>query len=171
MNCPTLLAAIALSLVPFASDAASEPANKPAAVAGMTAVLPVNQKIGAPVDVYYRHLAKSTGATDPTLQLAFVPRMAGNLRVELLPDRNVTIAYGGAPLALQKAAAAGVYNRMLSVRRGGSTPANIRALVSIEMGDTRFFSVYSIPADVVSADAARQKASIKPAVKKPARQL
>ncbi len=171
MNCPTLLAAIALTLVPVASGAVSEPANKPAAVAGMTAVLPVNQKIGAPVDVYYRHLAKSPGATDPTLLLAFVPRMAGNLRVELLPDKNVTIAYGGAPLALQKAAAAGVYNRMLSVRRSGSAPANIRALVSVEIGDMRFFSIYSIPADAVSADAARQKASNRPAAKKRPPQL
>ncbi len=171
MNCHSLLAAIALCFLPFAGHAASQAPDKPAAVAGMTAVAPVNEKIGAPVDVYFRHLTKAAGATDPTLQLSFVPRMAGNLRVELVPDRNVTIAYGGAPLALQKAAAAGVYNRMLSVRRGGSAPANIRALVSIEMGDTRFFSVYSIPADVVSADAARQKASTKRTTKKPARQL
>jgi hypothetical protein len=162
----SLFAAIALGLSTIAIDAASQAPNKPAGVAGMTAVTPVNQKIGAPVDVYYRHLNKSTGATDPTLQLAFVPRMAGNLRVELVPDKDVTIAYGGAPLALQKAAASGVYNRMLSVRRGGSAPANIRALVSVEIGDMRFFSIYSIPADAVSADAARQKASNKPAAKK-----
>ena len=171
MNCHTLLAAIALSVAPAASHGASQAPNKPAAVAGMTALTPVNQKIGAPVDVYYRHLAKSNGAGDPSLQLAFVPRMAGNLRVEFVPDRNVTIVYGGARLALQKAAAAGVYNRMLSVRRGGSAPANIRALVSIELGDTRFFSIYSIPADAVSAAAARQKAGVKQTVKKPARQL
>lgn len=171
MNFPTLPAAIALSLLPVASHAASQLPERPAAVAGMTAVLPVNQKIGAPVDVYYRHMNKAAGANDPTLQLAFVPRMAGKLRVELLPDRNVTIAYGAAPLALQKAAAAGVYNRMLSVRRGGSAPASIRALVSIEMGDTRFFSVYAIPADVMSADAARQKSGGKQTAKKPARQL
>ena len=172
MNCPTLLAAIVLSLVPIASDAASLPANKPAAVDGMIEARPVNEKIGAPVGVYYRHIAKVANAGDPTLQLSFVPRMTGNLRVEFTADNSASFAYGGAPLALQKATAASVYNRSLRVLRGGSAPANIRAIVTIEIGDARFFSIFSIPADAASADAARlMKSGISQATKRPARQL
>ncbi len=162
---------LALSLTVAPAIAATQKTGKPAAVSGMTLALSSGEKIGAPVDVYYQHLAPGAASADPSLKLSIVPRLAGKLSVQLVPDRSVSILYGGAPMTFQKASAAGVYNRLLSVRRNGTTPARIRALVHLDLGDSSFFSVFVIPADAASAPTKSQKSSVKTSAGTPARQL
>ena len=163
--------ALALSLTAAPAIAATQKASKPAAVSGMTLALRIGEKIGAPVDVYYQHLAPGPASADPSLKLSIVPRLAGKLSVQLVPDRNVSILYGGAPMTFQKASAAGVFSRLLSVRRNGTAPASIRALVHVDLGDSSFFSVFVIPADAASTPSKSQKAGVKTPAGTPARQL
>lgn len=158
------LALTAVSLLAGASAAVA------AAPSGMARATRQGEKMGAPVDVYYKYVAGATASNDPTLQLAVVPRVAtDSLRVELLPGAGVAIDYGGAPMALAKTSAAGIYNRYLSVRRLSSKPATIQAIVTVDIGNARYASIFTLPADATSAAAMKAAAAAKPSRKQPLR--
>jgi lipoprotein-anchoring transpeptidase ErfK/SrfK len=161
---------LAAAVAPLLACAAIAPKQSlPAALAQMTPAQRVSEKMGAPVDVFYRHMGAVKSSGDPSMQISFVPRVASNnLKVEMTPDAGVVIDNGAAPLLLNKAEARGVYNRYLNVRRTIAAPANIRAVVSVDVGGARFFSVFSIPADASSAASQSQKAGKKPTRKQPA---
>jgi hypothetical protein len=162
-----VLTATVIPLLACAADAPKQ--SLPAELAQMTPAQRVSEKMGAPVDVFYRHMGAVKLSGDPSMQISFVPRVASdNLKVEMTPDTGVVIDNGAAPLMLRKADARGIYNRYLSVRRTVGTPANIRAVVSVDVGGARFFSVFSIPADASSAASQSQKAGKKPIRKQPA---
>lgn len=170
-----ILSRIALGMLLASSAAAQAATQTPAAQppqtpAGMTAAVRASSKIGAPVDVYYRHLAGAKLAADPSLQLTVVPRVAGNLRVEIVADKSVSVVSGGAPLALQKAGARTQYNRLLSLRRSGDAAASVRAIVWLESDGARLFSVFVIPADAASAAMQRKSAGKPPAADRQIRQ-
>lgn len=158
------------AMVPLLAIAATAPKDTlPPQLARMTHAVHVSEKMGAPIDVYYRHMSVTKSSADPSMQISFVPRVASdNLKVELTPDAGVAIDNGAAPLLLRKAEARGIYNRYLSVRRTIGGPANIRAIVSVEVGGARFFSVFTIPADAASVAGQLQKSGKKPVRKQPA---
>jgi hypothetical protein len=157
--------ALALLLGATTAQPGAAASGSPAALAGMTAATRASSKMGAPVDVYFKHLTTAKLAADPTLQISFVPRVPANLRVEWKTDAGVTIANGGSPLALGKTTANGIYTRYLTVPKGSNPGGMIRALVSVEDGDTRLFSVFVVPAypaaAAASGNAKRQKLPVR----------
>jgi hypothetical protein len=111
----------------------------------MSAARP-SSKVGVPVDVRYQLQSAVVRDQSTTLQLAFIPRVAGqNLRVELLPSDSVTIESGGAPFAQQKTDAAGIYRRSLVVTPRTDGPREMRVLVSMEVEGGRYFGVFYVP--------------------------
>jgi hypothetical protein len=103
-------------------------------------------KIGAPVDV--RYLVSGVVAKDQpaTVQLAFVPRVAGsNLQVQFPATAGVTIETGAQDLQMQKAAPTDVVRHRLLVTPTAGDAGEMRAIVSMELGGARFFTIYTIP--------------------------
>lgn len=145
----------------------SQAAGIPTELRSMTAATRTSQKIGAPVEMYYQHL-KAGDSSTPNLKLAVVPQVAVNsLRLELSPGEGVSFDESSAGFKLQKATAAGIYNRFLNVSKGGSLPAIIRATVWVEIDGSTFFSIFSIPADTASATALKKSITGKPDRKQP----
>ncbi len=158
---------LTLAVVPLLGSAAPPVGASPP---GMTRASRQGEKIGAPVDMFYKYVAGGTAKNDPTLQLAFAPRLAvDNLRVELLAGPGAVIDNGGAPLALAKTSAAGVYNRYISVRRLTDKPATLQAIVTVDIGDSRYASIFTLPVDAASATAMKSTTVTKPSRKQPLR--
>lgn len=116
-------------------------------------------KARVPVDVRYSF--SSPPATDQSarLQLAFIPRVAGqNLHVEFPASDSVTVQSDNKPtsFALQKAEAQGIYRHELLI-----TPRNlateIRVLVSLDVAGGRYFGIFSIPLAGTPAAAEQQR--------------
>ena len=107
-----------------------------------------SDKIGVPVDVRYRFSSAALQDQPTQLELAFVPQAAGqNLRVEFVPSDSVTIESTNAPMTQQKADAATVYRRNLTVTKRKAGPSEMRVLVSMDVGAGRYFGVFTIPVD------------------------
>jgi len=117
----------------------------------------VSGKIGAPVEVRYLVTSAVTKDQPANVELAFVPTMAGtNLQVEFPATEGVTLEKGSEPMRVQKSAAAEVHRRQLFVTASVESGATMRAVVSIDVPEGRFFSVFVIPLDD-SATAPRAK--------------
>lgn len=103
-------------------------------------------KIGAPVDVRYQ-LAGVVAKDQPaTIELAFVPRVAGtNLRVEFPDTPGLSIDAGARLMQAQKAGAAEALRHSLLVTPTQSDTGQLRAIVWMDVGGGRYFTIYSIP--------------------------
>lgn len=115
-------------------------------------------KLGVPVDV--RYLVSGVAAKDQpvTLQLAFVPRLDGsNLRVEFPDTAGVTIETGSKAVASQKASKVDVLRHALLVTPTTADSGEVRAVVSIDVGDARYAGVVSIPVGNQPQKVASQK--------------
>ena len=90
--------------------------------------------------------------------LAAVPRVGGtNLTVKVRQTEGVRLGPGG--LEVQKASAAGVYRKQLSVTRTAAGPRSLRVLVTMDMPEGTAFGYYSIP--LVSGTTAQKQDSVK----------
>lgn len=106
----------------------------------------VSGKLGPPVDV--RYLVSGVAVKDQpvTLKLAFVPRLDGrNLRVEFPDTAGVAIETGAEPLASQKASKSDVLRHTLLVTPTAADSAEVRVIVSIDVGGAKYAGVVSIP--------------------------
>jgi hypothetical protein len=146
------------------SDVSSPPSPPKVAANAAGADVPLEQmalarpsgKIGAPVDV--RYLVSGVVAKDQpaTVQLAFIPRVAGsNLQVQFPETAGVTIETGAQDLQMQKTVPSDVMRHRLLVTPTAGDAGEMRAIVSIELDGGRFFTVYTIP--IGSADQAESK--------------
>ena len=103
-------------------------------------------KISVPVDVRYQLGGTAVRDQPMALQLAIIPRVAGeNLRVEFPHSGSVTIESGGAALLQQKANAAGVYRRNLVITLRTGDQGEMRVLVSMDVEGGRYFGLFSVP--------------------------
>lgn len=102
-------------------------------------------KVGAPVEVRYAIQGTVAQGTSTPVALAVVPRAAGRLRVEFPATGNVAVSMDEAPLVVEKAAAATVYRYTLHATPQRSDAAPLKVIVTMEFGDARYFSVFSIP--------------------------
>lgn len=153
--------AIALMLTVVTSSF-SLAASQPAELRAMTVATSASHKVSAPVEMYFQHL-RPADVSAPNLKLAVVPQIAVNsLRLELSPGEGVSFDKAAAGFKMQKAAAAGIYNRFLNIGRSGNKPAMIRATVWVETDSGTFFSVFNIPADAASAAAMKGFSTRKP---------
>lgn len=110
------------------------------------AVAQVSGKVSVPVDVRYLAAAVPVLDRQMTLQLAFTPRMAGqNLKIEFPASESTSIESGGGVLTRQKANADGVIRRTLLVTPRKAGAAEVRVLVSMDVGGGRYFGIFSIP--------------------------
>jgi hypothetical protein len=108
-------------------------------------------KPSVPVEVRY-HVGAASPHQTTTLQLAFVPRVAGeNLTVEFPTSDSATVDAGKAAFRQQKAAASNAIRRSALVTPTRSGDARVRVLVSMDVAGARFFGVFSIPLDGSSA--------------------
>jgi hypothetical protein len=103
-------------------------------------------KLGPPVDVRYQVSGVVAKDQPVTLQLAFVPRLDGrNLRVEFPESAGVSIDSSSQPLASVKASKADVLRHKLLVTPTVADSGQLRAIVSIDVGDARYAGAVSIP--------------------------
>lgn len=145
---------------PSATDAPGEPAEPtPTAPAGDPAPAPaprddppvetmqsarVNAKIGVPVDLLYSFDAAPAPDRPVRLHLAAVPRVeAGEMHITVQRDPGLALSEGS--LTVQKAAAAGVYRKQLSVTPQAGAPAEIRVLITMEVAGGSAHGFYFIP--------------------------
>ena len=139
-------------VAPTMLAAASSVPSRHVPPAGMTAAAR-SEKIGAPVDLYYQNVASAASGQDAALQLAIVPRVAGNsLQVQFVPDTGVTIDTGASMLALQKVQGGNNYRRSLAVQWRGGAPGHIRCIVSMDIGGSRFMSIFTVPITAAATD-------------------
>jgi hypothetical protein len=102
-------------------------------------------KIGPPVDVRYNVEGVFAKGQPVTLQLAFVPRLDGrNLRVEFPESAGMTFASAPAALASAKASRSDVLRHAILVTPKTDS-AEVRAIVSIDVGEARYAGTVSIP--------------------------
>jgi hypothetical protein len=119
---------------------------EPPPLTDMKLATPAHGKIGAPVDVHYQFSGVALKDSQATLQLAFVPRLAGGvMRVEFPASETVSIDAGDSPMFMQKAQAAATYRRTLTVTPRQSGGGHIQVIVSMDIADGRYFSVFTIP--------------------------
>ena len=114
-------------------------------------------KIGVPVDV--RYLVSGVIAKDQpaTVQLAFVPRVAGsNLQVQFPDTAGVTIDAGSRELRAQKATTTDVLRHSVLVTPTASDSGEMRAIVSMDFDGGRYFSIFTIPVGGSSEAAAKR---------------
>jgi hypothetical protein len=105
-------------------------------------------KIGVPVDVRYLVAEQVTNTGARSIELAFIPRVAGtNMQIEFPTTEGVSIESGSEPVMVQKPTASDVFRRRLSVNTFKATGAAVRALVSMDVDGGRYFSVFVIPLD------------------------
>jgi hypothetical protein len=120
--------------------AATEPA-----IEGMAPAQP-SSKISVPVDVRYQLSDPTLQDLPITVQIAVVPRVAGeNLRVEFPDSPSVSVQSGGGASVEHKVEAAGIYRRKLSITPRTATGAAMRVLVSMDAEGGRYFGIFSIP--------------------------
>ncbi|MCS6946599.1 MAG: hypothetical protein NZM12_03175 [Steroidobacteraceae bacterium] len=165
-----LLAGIvfALGVQPLAAHGpARSSAVVPRELPGMSAAIG-SEKISAPVGVFYQHLAGGPAADDPTLSIAVVPQIAAeSLRVELVADHGVRLAYGGAPFALRQVKPASIHRRLLRIERSGRGAAYLRVLAFVEADGARSMGIFLVPVDKAAEAASAAKQTGKPPLKRP----
>jgi hypothetical protein len=106
-----------------------------------------SSRANVPVDVRYLFAAAPATDQSATLQLAFIPRVAGqNLRVEFPASSTVTVnPVSQAPaLVVEKAEAQGIYRHALTVTPR-TLATEIRVLVSLDVAGGRYFGIFLIP--------------------------
>ncbi|MGH8285405.1 MAG: hypothetical protein ACRETT_06525 [Steroidobacteraceae bacterium] len=115
-------------------------------------------KIGVPVDVRYKVSGVVTKDQPATVQLAFVPRVAGsNLRIEFPETAGVAVDAGSGAVWVEKATTLDVFRRNVSVTPTAGDSGEMRAIVSMDFDGGRYFSVFSIPVGAVSETASPKR--------------
>lgn len=105
-----------------------------------------SSKISVPADVRYQLSGRALQDQPMTVQIAVVPRVAGqNLRVEFPDSPGVSVESGGGASVEQKVEAAGVYRRSLNLTPRTATGAAMRVLVSMDVDGGRYFGIFSVP--------------------------
>lgn len=134
------------------TDASSTVQSAEPGIAQMQRADQVGGKISVPVEVRYRLQGVAAKNQPATLQLAFVPRIAGtNLRVEFPAAQSASIDTGGMPLAVAKADTAGAYRRNLLITPRSGDSAEVRVIVSMEVNGGRYFGIFTIPVGAAQA--------------------
>lgn len=102
-------------------------------------------KLGVPVDLRYSFDGGFEPGRPATLHLAAVPRVAGtNLSVSIKDDPGIQVVTAG-PFGAQKANVATAYRQLLSVTQLAGGPAELRVLVTMEVGEGSAFGWFSVP--------------------------
>lgn len=115
-------------------------------------------KIGVPVDVRYKVSGVVAKDQPATVQLAFVPRVAGsNLRVEFPETAGVAVDAGSGAVWAEKATTSDVFRRNVSVTPTAGDSGEMRAIVSMDFDGGRYFSVFSIPVGAASETASPKR--------------
>ena len=152
--CRIVLATCASLLALSAS--ATSPVTTPAGPAGMQPALR-NEKISIPVDVFY--------SKGQALQLAFVPRIsAGRMQVELLPDAGLGVQSGAETMVLASVNAKAIYRRQVNLKSMANAQGRLRALVTLELGDSRFAGIFTVPMSNIANKAEPTKRRRQPAL-------
>ena len=142
-----LIAALLLSLT-ACLDGAHPPAlsGEVPDVGDMQLAMPA-AKATVPVDVRYRLEADPAPEQPVRLHLAIVPRVeCQNLAVQFAPSDSVSVESGTSyVLQQQKAGAAEVYRRSVTVTPRTVEDAQVRVIVSMEMEGARAFGIFTMP--------------------------
>jgi hypothetical protein len=131
---------------PAEPSAVPKPAtsNEPR-VESMLAAIP-SSKMGVAVDLHYSFDGEVLPNQPVMLHLAAVPRVSGgNMKVSVQQAEGLEMAAG--PLTVQKANASSVYRQQFSLTRHAGTPAPLRVLVTMQMGENTGFGYFTIPLD------------------------
>lgn len=107
-------------------------------------VAKASSKLSVAVSLRYSFDGSVTADQPVTLHLAALPRVEGtNLNVAVKEVNGVRIAEG--PLNLQKAGPANVYRKQVSVTPLAGSPAELRVLVTMNVGPDLGFGYFTIP--------------------------
>lgn len=125
-------------------------------LSAMKLATPESSKLGVPVDLRY----SLDGAVEPgrpvTVHLAAVPRVEGtNLNVSIKEDPGLQFA--AAPFVAQKASSSTAYRQQLSVMKLATGPAELRVLITMQVGETSAFSWFGVPLTAEAAAPAAGK--------------
>lgn len=135
----------AQSPAPQTASASEAPAVELPAVEKMSPAHP-SAKIGVPADVRYQLSSAAMQDQAITVQIAVVPRVAGeNLKIEFPPSDAVVLESGASASVESKAAAASAYRRSLIVTPRDLDRAIVRVIVSMDVAGGRYFGIFSIP--------------------------
>ena len=111
-------------------------------------------KMTVPVDLNYSFSADPVTGQPTTLHLAAVPRVAGtNLAVSIKKEPGIHVQMAAGNANIQKARAAGVYRKQVSVTRLDPGASRVRVLVTMDLPYGSGFGFFSIPLDGVPAGA------------------
>jgi hypothetical protein len=127
------------------------PAPKPTAsnepsLEFMRTATPTSAKISVAVDLRYSFDGAVVPNQPVMLHLAAVPRVAGtNLKVSVKQVDGVQLAAGS--LNLEKSGVRSVYRQQISVTPLAAAPAQLRVLVTMDVGADSGFGFFSIPLD------------------------
>ena len=107
-------------------------------------VAKASSKLSVAVSLRYSFDGSVTADQPVTLHLAALPRVEGtNLNVAVKEVNGVRLAEG--PLSQQKAGAANVYRKQVSVTPLAGSPAELRVLVTMNVGPDLGFGYFTIP--------------------------
>jgi glucose/arabinose dehydrogenase len=103
-------------------------------------------KLGVSADVRYSFDSATAPGQPVTLNIAVVPRVAGqNLEFSLQPDEGVEAAAG--PVSRLKVGQVDTLRQQYSITRNHATPRTLRVLVTHQWDGGSAFGFYSIPFD------------------------
>jgi hypothetical protein len=109
-------------------------------------------KRSVPVDLRFQFAGDATTGLPVTLHLAVVPRVAGsNLKVSIKEVPGIQTA--AVALGAQKASATTAYRQQLSVTRLAGGPAELRVLVTMDVGESTEFGWFGVPFSAAPAAA------------------
>ena len=101
-------------------------------------------KMGVAVDLKYSFDGDVQTNQPVTLHLAAVPRVPGTeLTVSVKQHEGLQVSDGA--ITVQKASASAVYRQQYSVTKLAASPAQIRVLVTMKVGEGSGFGYFSIP--------------------------
>lgn len=126
------------------ADAAAATVKKEPELASMKLATAESSKLGVPVDLRYSFDGTVEPGRPVTVHLAAVPRVEGtNLNVSIKEDP--ALQFAAAPFVAQKASSSTAYRQQLSVMKLASGPAELRVLVTMQVGETSAFSWFGVP--------------------------
>jgi hypothetical protein len=113
-------------------------------------------KRGVALDLKYQFDGVPDANQPVTVRVALVPRVAGsNLTFEVKSRDDLRV--DAAPLALQKANAAGVYRHVFALTATSANPAPLQVLVGMDTVEGRSYGVYTIPVTTAATNIPQNK--------------
>lgn len=144
---PRLLSALlGLALVAgCAAPSREAPAGAEVDLAKMASAERRSEKIGVPADVRYA-LTGGDAGMPLDLQIAVIPRIDGDdLRIEFPSTPGVSVAKSATAHVFGKASASAPYRLSLDLATDAQAPDRLPVIVSMKVGEARYFSVFAIP--------------------------